>query len=194
MAAVLCVEVDDAHRLHVEPHEIVVRRRQHGADAAEREQPLAHAELEDQRQIHHQERREPADLGDEPEQVAATPGGKRAGQTANQAGGIANRIAREEQRGQRAVFQALPQHFLIEGAVHADHAADAEQREAEAERNGAKVFGGDEDDERVAAAAVGHARGDEAEGLQRQLLLERELHHAAHTGPALRRETGSRRR
>ena len=46
------------------------------------------------------------------------------------------------------------------------------------QRNRPEVLGGDEDDQRVAAAAVGHPRRDQAERLERHLLAKRELHRA----------------
>ncbi len=47
--------------------------------------------------------------------------------------------------------------------VDGDHAADALEGKTHAKRDRPKVLGGDEDDERVARAAVRHAGGDQAE-------------------------------
>ena len=58
-----------------QPHQIVVGRRQQRADPTEDQQPPLPAELEDQRQVErHQRRREPGDLRQQPEQVAAAAG------------------------------------------------------------------------------------------------------------------------
>ena len=53
----------------------------------------------------------------------------------------------------------------IDRAVEAEQAADADQREAEAELD-RRELGGDDDQEREAAAAVGHLRVDDADGLE----------------------------
>ena len=101
----------------------------------------------------------------EAEQVAALPRRERARQSADHRRRVADRIAREQQRAP-ACRSSGPARSTSWSNVRltADHAADAVQREAQAQRDRAEVLGGDEDDQRVAAAAVGHPRGDQAEG------------------------------
>ena len=164
------VEVDDADRLEVEAHEVVVGRRQQRADAAEREQPRARRRTRGSAPGPCSTSvgvNQPI-LASEPEQVAAAPRRERARQRC----GSAPARCRPDRAGTAAspaCRSSGPARSTSSSKVrlHADHAADAEQREAQAQRNRAEVLGGDEDDQRVAAAAVGHARGDQAEGLER---------------------------
>ena len=121
---------------------------------------------------------QPADLGEDAEQITAATRREGGREIPDQRRRVAHRIAWEQQRGQRAVLQTLPQDILVERAIHADHAADAQEPEPERQRNRAEVLGGDEDDQRVAATAVGHARRDQAERLERDVVAERELHRA----------------
>ena len=75
-------------------------------------------------------------------------------------------------------LQARAQHVLVERAVDRDHAADALQREPQAQRDRLEILRGDEDEQRVALAAVGHARRDQAERGEGELIVQRQLHHA----------------
>ena len=69
------VEVEDPDGVEVDAHEIVVGRGQERAHAPEDEEAPARAELQDQRQVERDQRRcEPADAGQDAEQVAAAPG------------------------------------------------------------------------------------------------------------------------
>lgn len=140
---------------------------------------LARAELPDQRQVHlYQGGREPGDARHQAEQVTARFGRERGRQGLDQRRRIGHGIAREQQRAQHIGFQPGPEHLVIEGAVDAHHAADALQHEAEAQGNRLEAVGGDEDEHRVAGAAVGQPGRDEPEGVQRDFIVQRELHGA----------------
>ena len=91
---------------------------------------------------------------------------------------VANGISREQQRAERVVLQPLPHRLFVEGAVDGDDAADALQREAMPSGIGRKPSAVMKTIKRVAGAAVGQCRGDEAERCQRDALVQRELHDA----------------
>jgi hypothetical protein len=189
------VEVDHTDRVDVDTNDVVVARWQQCAHPAEHQQALAHAELDDDRKLEHDERgREPSDLRQDADQIAAASRRERRRERADDRRRVRHRIARKQQLAQRVVLQPFAQHVLVERAVDRDHAADTEQREAHAELDRPEILGGDEHDDRVAAAAVGHPRRDQAEGRHRELIEDRHLQHARVRRRHRDRGTGSRRR
>ena len=101
-------------------------------------------------------------LAMQPEQVAAAARREHGGERADDRRGVGDRIAREQHAAERVGAQALPHRLLVHRPVDADHPADAQQREAEHERDRREVLGRDEDEHRVAGAPVGQPRGDQA--------------------------------
>ena len=55
--------------------------------------------------------------------------------------------------------------------------------EAEAERNRREAFGGEDHDQRIAAAAIGHPSGEQAQAFEGEGLGQLQLQHPAVFGP-----------
>ena len=173
------VEVHHPDGVQRQPDEIVVRRRQQRAHPRQHEEPRAGPELEDERDVDRDERRgEPGDPGNQADEVAPAPRREHGSQRLQERRRVPDRIAREEQRGERVGLEPRPERLLVERPVDADHATDALQHEAEAQGDGLEPVSRNEDEERVAGPTVRELGGDEAVGGQRDRVLEGELQHA----------------
>ena len=98
-------------------------------------------------------------------------------QVADDPDDVGDDVLGEEDAVDRAGPDADTKRFLIERAVQREQAADADQCEAEAELNRHEL-GGDQDQQRESLAAVRHLGIDDADRLERDDVLERELEAA----------------
>ena len=90
---------------------------------------------------------------------------------------VGHDVLREEDRIEHALAQSQPQLLLKDGAVDAEQAADAVQGETEAQLDGRK-FGGDDEDQRITLGTVGQAGVEDADRLDVDDFLELQLEGA----------------
>jgi hypothetical protein len=142
------------------------------ADAAKHDEAVASAELDDQAQVDFDQRRHaPLQLHHQAEQVAAALRREYAVERRYDRRCIAHRIVREQDRFERVVLEPGAKRIFVHRAMDRDQAADAGQPPAHRQLHQRSIrrrrLRRDQDDQRVALAAVGHARGQQADRLER---------------------------
>ena len=174
------VEIDDAEHIHAQHEQAVVGVGQDRADAAEDDEAVAHAPLDQQPQVHRDDgRHAPGDAQHRPEDVAAVLRREDAFEGGEDVRCVLHRVLREQDQIERLRAQAFAQRLFAAGAVDRQQAADAGQRKAHRQADRLKALGGDDQHHRIALVAAGHARGDEADRLQRHQARDFEFEHAA---------------
>ena len=151
-----------------------VRRQRHLQNTQDRD--IARRNLDDhaQRQTH-QRRRSPAQLGHRADQENSLLRREDGTQVADDARRIGDHVLREHDALDRTGLHAVHQWLEENGAVQPEQTAHGEQREAETKLNAGAEVRGDDNQQREAAGAIGHLRGDESDGGNREEAGDLEL-------------------
>ena len=189
----LLIEVDAAEDVHLQADEVELLPGQDGDELPHDQEPRAHAELEDQRQIDRdQRRRAPGHLHHRTEQVVIARHGEELPNHAQVLRRVANQILRRQHGAQRVGAHACLHRVFIDRAVDAQQSADAREHEAEADRNRLESVG--RDDHEQGEAAAGNLGVQQAEGRQRGEAFDLEVQGARVLTECRGPGRGSRRR
>ena len=180
------IEVDDPEHVHAERDDCVLRVRQERLQAPEDEDADGRGELDDDAELDRDDGlgSAPSDLRHRAEYEAVARDGERGPQRVQDLRAVLADVLGEENRVQAAAAQPGLQHPDVHRAIHRDEAADAGQREAEAQRD-REAAPGDDQDHREPGRPVGHLRRDQADRAEVDHALEGELEAAAVLAPGL---------